>query len=118
MPDPTLSLDELRRGARQITERRRDARRDYERYAKEEADADLEYRKTMAKAYTAARADGVTDRGAEILARDAAAEAKQRRDIAASLAKSALLRIEECEREAATLRSIAEWSQRIDGGVA
>ena len=116
MTIPTLGLDELRRGSRAITERRREARRDYERYAEAAAEAEREYRKTLAKRLAVHRVEnnlGVTE--AEIMAQGDAADARYRRDIAQSLAKSSLLRIEELERDAATLRSIGEWSQRIEG---
>jgi hypothetical protein len=117
-PQPTLTLDDLRTGARQIATRRHEARRDYERYMEQEADAEREYRTTLAKAFARERAEGQPAGAAEITARGEAAEAKHKAAIAGSLAKSALLRIDECEREASTLRSIADWSQRIDGGAA
>lgn len=113
-PTPTLGLDELRRGARALHETRRQARTDYVRYCEQEADADREYRRTMAQSIVAQRAEGEPASVAEAVARGIAADAKHRRDIAASLAKACLLRIEECERDSATLRSIGEWSQRLD----
>jgi hypothetical protein len=117
-PQPTLTLDDMRRGAHQLAQARRDARRDFERYSEQEADADREYRVTLAKVFARERSAGEPAGASEILAKAAAAEAKHKRDLAASLAKSALLRIEELERDAATLRSIADWSRAIDGAAA
>lgn len=114
-PAPTLGLDELRRGARALTEKRREARRDYVRYCEQEADADRDYRRTMARSFTRLRSGGEPVGAAEIIARADAADAKHRRDIAASLAKASLLKIEELERDSATLRSISTWSMKIDG---
>ena len=69
----------------------------------------------MAKSLTRSRSDGEPVGAAEIIARADAADAKHRRDIAASLAKASLLKIEELERDSATLRSISTWSMKIDG---
>lgn len=115
-PQPTMTLDGLREGARKLSTARSEARRDYERYAEEAATAEREYRVTLAKVFARERSAGEPAGASEILAKAAASEAGHRRDLATSLAKSALLRIEALERDAATLRSIADWSQRIDGG--
>ena len=117
-PQPTLGLNELRQKAHALSQRRSDAIRDYERYAEQEADADRDFRITLAKRFTQARSDSEPAGASEIIARAAAAEAKHKCAIASSLAKSSLLRIEECERDAATLRSVADWSRSLDGGTA
>lgn len=114
-PQPTLSLDEFRVKSNQIQQKRSEARRDYERYTEEEAEADRLYRQTLATAFAKAKASDQTAAQAEIQAHADASEAKLKRDLAKSLAKSALLRIEGLEADRATLRTVAEWSQRIEG---
>lgn len=114
-PSPTMTLDEFRRQSRSFAEKRAEARRDFERYAQEEAEAERDYRKALAVAFARVKTDStVTAAQADIEAHAQAAEERLRRDLARSLAKSALLRVEECEANRATLRSVGEWSQRID----
>ena len=117
MTAPTLGLNELRAGAHKLSSERRQARRDYERYAEQAAEADRDYRRALASEFAKRRADGESATAAEIAAQAEASEHKLRRDIATSLAKSSLLKVEECERDSATLRSIADWSRQIDGNV-
>lgn len=112
---PTMTLDEFRRQSSQIQSERAKARGRYEGYAKEAAEAETEYRKRLAQAFAEAkRMEGVTAAQAELEAHSAASEARLKRDLAQSLAKSSLLRVEALEADRATLRSIAEWSQKID----
>lgn len=111
----TMGLDERRRADRTLAERRQDARRDYVRYAQEAADADLDYRRTKARVYMEQRSEGNTSIGAELQANAVAGDARHRRDIAESLAKASLLRIQEVERESVTVRDIHSTSERIDG---
>jgi hypothetical protein len=114
-PQPTLSLDEFRAKSNQLHQKRSEARRDYERYAEAEAKADKDYRVTLATAFAQAKAKEMTAAQADIEAHSMASDKKLERDLAKSMAKSALLRIEQLEADRATLRSIAEWSQRIEG---
>src|SRR5690349_624059 len=110
-PQPTLTLDDYRAQSRQLHVARNDARRDYERYATEAAESEREYRQQLAIAFAnAKREEGVTAAQAELEAHAQASEARLKRDLAQSLAKSALLRIEAIEADRATLRSIGEWS--------
>lgn len=78
-------------------------------------DADLEYRRVKARTYAEQRSQGNTSVGAEIEANAAAADARHKRDIAESLAKASLLRIQEVERESVSVRDIHSTSERIDG---
>lgn len=114
-PEGTMDLHARRIADRKLAERRQEARRDYVRYAEQAADADLEYRKVKAVKYTEERSMGNTSVGAELLANAEAAEAKHRRDIADSLAKASLLRIQEVERETISVRDIHATSEKIDG---
>lgn len=111
----TMDLQARRVADRKLAERRQEARRDYVRYAEQAADADREYRRVKAVTYAEERSQGNTSVGAEIEANAKASDAKHRRDIAESLAKSALLRIQEVERETISVRDIHSTSERIDG---
>ena len=115
MVEGTMDLNARRRADRTLAERRQEARRDYVRYAEQAADADREYRRIKASTYAEQRSQGNTSVGAELEANAAAADARHRRDIADSLAKAALLRIEEASREAVSVRDIHATSERIDG---
>ena len=115
MSEGTMDLNARRRADRTLAERRQEARRDYVRYAEQAADADLEYRRIKATTYAEERANSNTSVGAELQANAKAAEARHRRDIADSLAKAALLRIQEVERESVSVRDIHSTSERIDG---
>jgi hypothetical protein len=110
-----MDLAERRNADRTLAERRQAARRDYVRYSEQEADADREYERTRARTFAQAKLEGASDRAAELAARDAAADHKHRRDIAHSLAKAALLRIDETEREHVTVRDIHASSEKVDG---
>ena len=111
----TMDLAERRAADRQIAEQRRDARRDYVRYSEQAADADLEYRKTKARRFVELRAEAEPVEAAKIQAEADAADAKRTRDIAASMAKAALLRVEETERDSVSVRDLHKTSERIDG---
>jgi hypothetical protein len=110
-----MDLAERRAADRTLAQRRQEARRDYVRYAEQAADADREYETTRAKVFAQQKSEGATDKAAELACRAAAAEAKHRRDIANSLARSALLRVDETEREAVTVRDLHSSSERVDG---
>lgn len=111
----TMDLAERRAADRTLAERRQEARRDYVRYSEQEADADRDYEKTRARVFAEAKSDGLSDRTAELKCREAAADHKHRRDIAHSLARAALLRIAESERESVTVRDLHASSERVEG---
>lgn len=111
-------MDEVRGLARKLAEKRRDGRRDFERYAEQAANAEQAYHKTKAIEFAKARSSGQGVKEAEILANGRSADERHRRDIAQSLAKSALLRIDELEADRAMLRQLGDWSQRMEGVVA
>lgn len=110
-----MDLAERRAADHTLVEQRQAARRDYVRYCETEADADRDYERTRARVFAEAKSEGASDRAAELRCREAAAEHKHRRDIAHSLARAALLRIDETEREAVTVRDIHSSSERVDG---
>lgn len=111
----TMDLAERREADRRISEARREARRDYVRYSEQAADADAEYRKAKATEFVKLRSAGEAVESAKIQAEAAAADAKHRRDIAHSLAKAALLKVEEAERDSVTVRDLHSSSERVEG---
>lgn len=111
----TMDLAERREADRKISEARKTARRDYVRYAEQAADADRDYRVQKAKHFTTLRSEGESVGAAELQAEAVASDHKHRRDIAASLAKAALLRVDEAERDATVVRDLHRSSERIDG---
>lgn len=114
-PNPeVMDLDARRKADRSIAEDRRAARRDYVRHSEEAAKEDLLYRKTKAVKLLEHRVRepaGV----ALVLAEADAADHRYKRDIAESLAKASLLKVDETEREATSVRDIHKTSERIDG---
>jgi hypothetical protein len=114
-PQPTLSLDEFRRQSRTLQTNRTKAREEYEAHTQEEAQAEHDYRVKRATEFARCVSLGMTAAQAGIQADAEAAPLKLKRDLAKSKAKGSLLRVEELEADRATLRSIAEWSQRIEG---
>jgi uncharacterized coiled-coil DUF342 family protein len=115
-PQPHMDFSEIRTAAHHLAQKRRDARRDYERYSEQAADAERDYRKRLAKAFAEAKSAGdVTAAQAELHAYAQAADHKHKRDLAQAMAKSCLLRIEELEADRAMLRQLGDWSQRMEG---
>lgn len=114
--NPTvMDLEQRRRADRSIAEDRRAARRDYVKHSEEAAKEDLAYRKTKAIKLVEYRAGGEPAGVAQIRAEADAAEHRMKRDIAASLAKASLLKVDEAEREATVVRDLHRTSERIDG---
>ena len=114
-PEPTMDLQARRQADRALAESRRKARAEYVAQSQVAAEADAEYRKVKAQVFVSLRNEGEPQESAKIQAEAAAADERQRRDIAASLARAALLKIEEVERDSVTVRDISKLSERIDG---
>lgn len=116
MAEVHLSFEEIRAAAHDLAEKRRKARNDYETSVQVAAEAEREYHKSKAVAFTKARAgeEGKPVGESEILANAASADARYRRDIAQGKAKAALLRIEELEADRSMLRQMGEWSRELE----
>lgn len=116
MTDAHLSFDEIRAAAHDLAGKRREARRDYERRAEEAAEAEKNFRRELAIQFTKCRSDDKGVGESEILANghEQVAGYRHKRDICQSLAKSALLRIEELEADRAMLRQLGAWSQELE----
>lgn len=117
---PHMDFGEIRAAAHDLAEKRREARRDYERRSEEAAEAERDFRKELAIQFTCCRSDDKGVGESEILANghEQVAGYRHKRDICQSLAKAALLRIEELEADRAMLRQLGDWSQRMEGVVA
>lgn len=118
MTEPTMDLGERREAERSLARQRIEAREEYVRQAEAEAKADRDYEVTRATAFMEARTSGSPVTEADLLSRKAAADFKFRREIAHSLARAALLKVQEAERSQVTIRDIHSASERIDGLVA
>ena len=110
-----MDLAERRAADRALSEQRRKARHEYVEQSQLAADHDADYRKVKAARFIELRAAGEPVESAKIQAEAEASESKLARDIAASLAKAALLKIEETERDGVTVRDIHRSSERVDG---
>lgn len=109
-----LSFEEIRAAAHELAKRRRQARTDYVARSEEAADAEREYHKSKAIAFTKARANEKGVGESEILANADSADARHTRDVAHALAKAALLRIDELEADRAMLRQLADFSRELE----
>jgi len=114
-PEPTMNLQGRRDADRKLSELRREARKDFERHARAQADAERDYRKAMAASFAIAKSEGLSDKRAETEAKGQTADLRHKRDLAHALARSALLRIQELERDAVSVRDLHATSERIDG---
>lgn len=111
----TMDLAERKKADRAVATYRKKAREDYVKQADIAANKDKEYRETKARSYVELRNEGETSEGSRIRAEAASAQLRSERDIAASLAKAALLRVDEAERNSVSVRDIHATSQKIDG---
>lgn len=110
-----MDLSARREADHSIAKERRAARRSYVEHSEVAAKEDLAYRKIKAIKLVEYRAAGEPAGVAQIRAEADAAEYRMKRDIAASLAKASLLKVDEAEREATVVRDIHRTSERIDG---
>lgn len=111
----TMDLAERKAADRATAKYRAKARKEYVAQADIAANKDREYRELKATKYVELRHEGETSEGSRIRAEAASARLRSERDIAASLAKAALLRIDEAERNSVSVRDIHATSQKIDG---
>lgn len=115
MTTPTLGLDELRRKATAIHRDRLEAVEKLRELMHEAAEAERLYRKTRAIAFTQARSEGMGVGESEITADGTAVDARFERDVASGMVAAQREYLALLERDASTLRQVADWSQRIDG---
>lgn len=110
-----MDLAERKAADRATAKYRAKARGEYVTQAGIAATKDRQYRELKATTYVTLRAQGETSEGSRIRAEAASAQLRCERDIAASLAKAALLRVDEAERNSVSVRDVHATSQKIDG---
>lgn len=111
LEDP-LDVDQARHATRLMANQRREAERFLETVTREAADAEAAYRKGLAKAF--ADVDEGTAAFREAKARASVADLSLTRDIKSGMVKVALERLRGLEGERSMLKSLIDWSSRID----
>jgi uncharacterized protein (DUF3084 family) len=109
--NPGIDFLKGQNGFHQIAESRRAARRDLEKYLKEKARAEYDYRKVLAREFAVARHDKKSVVEADVYAKGKAAGAAFSRDMADAKAKAAQARLAELEGERASLRQLIDWTR-------
>ena len=115
MSSGTMDLNERRQADHQLRQIRDEARAEFVRQSEIVAIADAEYRRVKSMTYLECRDQAMPSNGAEIVANAAASEIRQKRDIAASLAKASLLKVSATDRDFVSIRDTHATSERIDG---
>jgi hypothetical protein len=106
-----LDIEDARRASRRLAELRRGAEQYHELLTEQAAEAEREYRKEYAKAYV--KSEGtVAER--EALARADTADLAYTRDLKAGMVKVQSERLRGLEGERSMLKSLIDWSQRLD----
>lgn len=108
--DP-LDVSDARQASRLLAENRRTAERTYEEAVACAAEAENIYRKEFAKAF--ASAEGAATKR-EVEAADNTADFKRDWEIKKGLVKSCLLRLDGIEGERSLLKSLIDWSLRME----
>lgn len=111
MLEQPLDVDDARRAARRLAELRRDAENEHERLTIAAAEAERDYRKAYAQAFVGSEGTA-SEREAQARAQ-ASAEAYAR-DVAAGMVKVMAERLRGLEGERSMLKSLIEWSSRLD----
>lgn len=106
-----LDIDDARRAALAMARQRRNAEELLEQQVSTAAEAEATYRRAFANAFI--RAIGTAAEREAIAKRDSAKEAKAR-DIAAGMVKVLTERLRGLEGERSMLKSLTEWSQRMN----
>ncbi len=107
-----LDLDDARRAARRLAELRRDAEQHHEDAIKAAAKAEADYRRAFARAIVSIEGRSAVER--EAVAREQTAQESYERDLKLGLAKAAQERLRGLEGERSMLKSLIEWSARLD----
>jgi hypothetical protein len=110
-----MDMAERRAADRKVAVYRKKAREDFEVQSALAADKDREYREKKAIRFVELRNEPEPVEASRIRAEGDTAQLRYERDIASSLAKAALLRIDEAERNSVSVRDIHSTSQKIDG---
>jgi hypothetical protein len=106
-----LDIQDARVASRRLADQRRAAEEDLERLTQDAAEKEAAYRRALAEAFT--RAEG-TAKAQEAAARAAVADKSYERDLAAGMVKVQAERLRGLEGERSMLKSLVEWSARIN----
>ncbi len=105
-----LDMTEARAALRAVANSRREAREWFQRASQNAAEKERTYRKQRAVAW--ATVDG-TAKEKEDAVNDKTADLRFERDVAVSLVKATLERLEEVDAERASLHRLVEWSMKV-----
>lgn len=108
-----LEIEDARRASRALAQQRRAAEEDLSRLTEEAAEAERAARKQLAQSFLIAKGDTAAMREAD--ARSLAADAFYTRDLKVGLVKACHERLRGLEGERSQLKSIVEWSARMNG---
>lgn len=106
-----LEIDDARRASHALAQQRRAAEADLDRLTREAAEAERDYRKTLAQCFLTAKGDTAAMR--EASAKADAADAGYGRDLAAGLVKACHERLRGLEGERSQLKTLSEWSAKM-----
>lgn len=107
-----LDIDDARRASRRLADQRRHAEDELERIVGEAATAEQEYRKGLAQAFVGAEGSTAAER--EARARAEVADKSYLRDLKQGMVKVATERLRGLEGERSMLKSLIDWSARIN----
>lgn len=110
-----LDIDEARRASRRLAELRRSAEQEHRDQIDKAAEAERDYRKGYARALVKAVGIGVER---EAVAKAEVADLSYKRDLARDMVKACSERLAGLDGERSMLKSLIEWSARVDSGVA
>lgn len=111
LEDP-LDIDQARHASRLLAEQRRGAEQTLESLTRDAADKEAAYRKGLAKAFVGVEGSSAAEREAN--ARAKVADLSLARDVAAGMVKVQTERLRGLEGERSMLKSLVEWSARIN----
>lgn len=106
-----LDIDDARRASRRLAEARRSAEDALESFTRKAAETEQAYRKAYARAFIQATG---TAAEREAIAKSEASPQAFDRDLAAGLAKVQVERLRGLEGERSQLKSLTDWSARLD----
>lgn len=106
-----LAMDDARDAAHALAEQRRSAEKWHQDLTEEAAEAERDYRKAYADAYMSAEG---TAPAREAAAKKETADKAYERDLKAGMVKVAAERLRGLEGERSMLKSLVEWSARLD----
>ena len=107
-----LDIDDARRASRRLADQRREAEATLDRLVNEAAQAEAAYRKGLAQAFVTAREGTAAEREAQ--ARAKVADLSLARDLKQGMVKAQTERLRGLEGERSMLKSLIDWSSRID----